>query len=249
MAYVNKLSFLVLLSVYAHTCMAQLKGIFVRNQDNEPIANCIIFNDTIAVATSDSNGYFSLEAKAYKFIVIKKENHVTAHVNIWRVKSGSSVTLFKNEVKEKKPLTQHVVGFTLKEAYSKNITTQSRLKFGGFHATRLSFELKPFYIDELNFYVADYLLPDTNKELGIKICECFIKDNRVVYDTSGRYHFIDPMLITLDKKNSLYTVKLDTAHTRLFYTSCLFVEFEMMYKPTPAAPQIITLVIIMLQLL
>jgi hypothetical protein len=208
---------------------AQIKTIVVRDQMNKPISGCTIFKQSVAIGVTDSNGLFTLNSSQndlfnFRAVGYKEKSLHFENINTEVILFDSVVELHTVQIRPTR-LIKTTVGNGFKTRYNIKYEVHS----GGFMGTKILFNSKSFYINELNFLVHDYSLPEQNRNMKINICEC-PKDTK--HDTVGRKIFADPIVVRLDKKRGWYNIKLDTINQYQINTNCIFVEFEMLYKPT-----------------
>lgn len=225
----NMRHLIVILMLSPLVLFGQNKTIVIRDQRNNPLGACTIFKQSVAIGITDSNGLFTINSNqndlfSFRAIGYKSKLLLFENINTEVILFDSIVGLDTVKIRPKR-LIKTVVGNGFKKRYNIIYSVHS----GGFMGTKLVLDIKPFFINELSFLVHDFTLPDQHRDMKIMICEC-PKDTK--HDTVGRKIYVDPIVVRLDRKGEWYTIKLDTINQNPINTNCIFVEFEMLYKPT-----------------
>lgn len=220
---------IVILLLSPLVLFAQNKTIVVRDQRNNPLGGCTIFKQSVAIGITDSNGLFTINSNqndlfSFRAIGYKSKSLLFENIHTEVILFDSIVDLDTMEIRPTR-----LIKTTVGNGFKKRYNTTYRIHSGGFMGTKIVFARKSFFINELSFMVHDFTLPDQHRDMKIMICEC-PKDTK--HDTVGRKIYTDPIVVKLDKKGEWYNIKLDTTNQYPINTNCIFVEFEMLYKPT-----------------
>lgn len=220
---------IVILLLSPLVLFAQNKTIVVRDQRNNPLGGCTIFKQFVAIGITDSNGLFTINSNQndlfiFRAIGYKNKSLLFENIHTEVILFDSIVDLDTMEIRPTR-LIKTTAGNGFKKKYNIKYSVHS----GGFMGTKIVFARKSFFINELSFMVHDFTLPEQNRDMKIMICEC-PKDTK--HDTVGRKIYTDPIVVRLDRKGEWYNIKLDTINQYPITTNCIFVEFEMLYKPT-----------------
>ncbi len=243
---------IVILLLSPLVLFAQNKTIVVRDQRNNPLGGCTIFKQSVAIGITDSNGLFTINSNqndlfSFRAIGYKSKSLLFENINTEVILFDSIVGLDTVQIRPTR-----LIKTTVGNGFKKRYNTTYRIHSGGFMGTKIVFARKSFFINELSFMVHDFTLPDQHRDMKIMICEC-PKDTKhdtiytdpivvppdrkgvsynIKHDTVGRKIYVDPIVVRLDRKGEWYTIKLDTINQNPINTNCIFVEFEMLYKPT-----------------
>lgn len=220
---------IIILLLIPFVLSAQNKTIVVRDQMNTPLGGCTIFKQSVAIGITDSSGLFTINSNendlfSFRAVGYKSKSLLFENIHTEVILFDSVVELNTVQVRPTR-LIKTAVGNGFKKRYNIRYEIHS----GGFMGTKILFFRKSFYINELSFLVHDFRLPDQHRDMKIRICEC-PKDTK--HDTVDRKIYVDPVVVRLDKKGEWYHIKLDTINQYQVTTNCIFVEFEMLYKPT-----------------
>lgn len=210
---------------------AQNIQVWVKNNRNQPVSECLIKHKSIAIGYTDSNGLikiinfqltdtfnaYKLGYKSHQFLIFNSNNDIEI------VLQDSSIELKPADIKPYSLKTTVLGNF---RKTNRRFNSTMPVYEGYLLASEFKIKEKEYYLNELGFYLDDFYLPDSNRFLGIKVCNCF----NGYYDTSITSLFFPEVILKIDKRKSWYTVKLDTLNRKIIDQSCLTVLFEVKQK-------------------
>ncbi len=211
---------------------AQNFEIKVLNYLKLPIQNCNIYANSKLIGLTDNKGVFVLKNQITNYQTLKFY-HVGYKSEIIEVRNLSSyneivlldsIYKLKDFIVKSRAYKKLLVG---NQSNKYNYMT-FRVSSGGKIGSIISLPSNKFYLNELNFFIKDFYLPEQNKNVKVRVCNCYINNTT---DTQ-EVEFIKPVYIALDKKNAWYNIKLDTNNGILINANCIFIDFEMMQKLT-----------------
>ncbi|MFN4083303.1 MAG: hypothetical protein ACK4K9_06690 [Bacteroidia bacterium] len=219
--------FLFILILFGKILSAQI-SITVLNKEFIPIANVSIFCDTLIVGKTNNEGFYNLEQNTCKYFIISCIGYKTKKIIRDSIKQNCTIILEDSIFMLKEFAFKDLKTETLEigSKLSNNYRWGYRIKVGGLMGSKIPIRKENYKIEEINFFVADYKLPDTVSFVEVRVCSC-----PATYDTMNRMHYLYSQIVKLDKKKSWYRIKYPLHEQTYISTNCIFVEFKIVYHP------------------
>lgn len=205
----------------------------VINSNNSPIQNCKLFLDNKLIGLTNIEGVFVINNTENFFKAIKF-THIGYKINILDFKQlknyneiilRDSNYLLKGVSVKLKNYNKYLVG----NKSNKQKYLAYTISNGGKIGSAINLPFNQFFLNDLNFYINDFDLPEENKSLKVKFCNCTLNNLQL---GEKEYEVFESVYVNLNRKNNWYNVKLDTNHTTMINSNCIFIQFELMEKLT-----------------
>lgn len=219
---------ILIVFIFLNKLLGAQINITVLNSKLRPIEKASIFCETLLVGQTNKEGFCSLQHVGCKYFKINCVGFKSKNMDINLGKDIYTIILedsnyMLNELTIKERKTENIdIGSKL----TNNYRWHYRIGVEGLIGSKIPIKNADFKIDEINFFVVDYKLPDSASFVDVRVCSC-----PTTNDTLNRKHYLISKTVKLNKKKSWYKIKYSLQEQSFINTNCIYVEFDLVYHP------------------